>query len=1333
MLSQKIKKGSLPASQVKGHVSHKKIGMRLTNAVLTGGGTHEAFASLQNQMCDSVDVSSVPDAITQAQMGLTSAGSDLQVGGHIEELDVGVDAGKVKVKSKKRHKQSSPMVAATQQLEQAGKAEPAKSTFDAKLKNVIIQALGPGTTVEGDAHVEQISQVLRQYVQKLITQQLQIRKAKIVKLVANSGIKLTVDVASLSERIINAILNQYPHIQVNNEELKYQRQLPKKSCGSMSIYSSILGIGLVVGIFYKFWELMSDKNETACDPHIVCFMKAPKRLRFQLKTHNTIHDRVVELSAIRNRFEEANSIFQAISASGGMGKTQLALEYVSQFGDQYDLIAWINGTNFIFEQYVTLGQYLGIKFPEIYSKVDRLEQVKSQLAKYERILIIFDGVSNLEDLQEFQLVRPNNVNHYLVTTCNANVQGYTRQLLDVYDESNALSYLVTHLKNKSKSSETEQKQLVTDLHRHPLALAQAVSFINDDRKSISVQTYRKLLKNSLSATMNYTASLDNYNKTIVTVLMRSLEEAIRKNYLAKRLFSCVFVHHSRIPEAFLTAGFAEYNIKQYQVLDVLGRYSLIMVDSDSENKTFSLNSLSHALLRDLLLSNELKAHGYPEDEDFYIELAAENLIHCWRNARKKIELVNFAIHLRTFFSNVNHTKLPQNSREQLYRVWREVLEEHETLEAHSVVLELQEFMDDRVAELERIEKEYKIQRSLKIEADEQVKKKINVTRIIRNRIYQETEEAYRKEQALENSLDLLSSYDRSCKDMISHSRFLKDDLVNDFPLALTVGMCILGDVEICEKSIHLINLPAWDVTPSWIWGLLTFVDRLYYKLERKCFNEKIEALRSVIERNDNLPMEVYPKEFLSEIRELFDEEFLSRIFFVLQKIAPDKYVQLSQVWGVELVDESDFYKIVRKSDAVRTRLIDLLSRVEDGTSKFQDIASNTEQEIRKLERFQQNLKDEVHKLEDSLLSVELDVYNIREISRNASMVGLAQLKFGRTEEAIQTFRQIIKENDQVEVTPFQAAENKRNLAKALIEVGRFHEARNTLQIDREALLTQNNSDIARDLSMLSEILIKEEAFEKAFIYLNKALKIDMGEHGFLHTTIADDFNRQGDALKGMRRLDEAIACYEKANEIARKTNDSVRHKMIYSYNLEQTKKRLKKSGKSWNFSGMFNTVYDWVMNCFEKNTEVSIGMKNETLSDSMTTVLLMLKNVESLVKRDNLIKYCKVKIKKYKNREDLKFFVYGLEDLIKDMQALKDEEITTPVIKDMRSRYVILKQDFLGTQDNLKSQGVCAMDNLVYQVLFPQQNNQYPVVMALPVVTPSLSTTGVNLVGLLPQ
>lgn len=104
---------------------------------------------------------------------------------------------------------------------------------------------------------------------------------------------------------------------------------------------------------------------------------------------------------------------QALYGLGGVGKTELAIEYAHRFAHDYEIIWWIDAGQpaLIPEQLCRLAVRLGI--PDRGISVETVDRVLTELATRPRWLMIFDNADRPEEIAQY---RPAGTGDFLVTS-----------------------------------------------------------------------------------------------------------------------------------------------------------------------------------------------------------------------------------------------------------------------------------------------------------------------------------------------------------------------------------------------------------------------------------------------------------------------------------------------------------------------------------------------------------------------------------------------------------------------------------------------------------------------------------------------------------------------------------------------------------------------------------------------------------------------------------------------------------------------------------------------------------------------------------------------------
>ncbi|GIE29590.1 ATP-binding protein [Actinoplanes italicus] len=186
---------------------------------------------------------------------------------------------------------------------------------------------------------------------------------------------------------------------------------------------------------------------------------------------------------------------QAVHGMGGVGKTQLALEYAYRFAGEYDLVWWISAeqTGLIGEQFVALGVELGIIDVEADSTLAK-SKVLGHLAGLPRSLLIFDNVESGEDVLPWL---PRGGGHVLITSRRGSWQRIAHAVeLDVLPRAEAVRFLIVQQPGLDAG---EADQLADALGDLPLALAQAAGYLSET--GMPVAEYRELLVEETQAVL----------------------------------------------------------------------------------------------------------------------------------------------------------------------------------------------------------------------------------------------------------------------------------------------------------------------------------------------------------------------------------------------------------------------------------------------------------------------------------------------------------------------------------------------------------------------------------------------------------------------------------------------------------------------------------------------------------------------------------------------------------------------------------------------------------------------------------------------------------------
>ena len=244
--------------------------------------------------------------------------------------------------------------------------------------------------------------------------------------------------------------------------------------------------------------------------------------------------------------------FQGI---GGLGKTQLAVEYAHRYRDQYEGgVVWLTVDQNIETQLVDLAEKTKWVNVEVDAKA-KMDIAKDRYSKLINTLLIYDNVDNYDEIKS---LFPQSSNFILLTSRNEIQQGFKSVPLDTLDEENSLKLLSHESHRDIEENElAAAKELVEKFDGLPLALEMAGAYV--DHREISWNAYLELfeakglsfveksdisisgatnhesnIRNTLSLSDELLEATDNI-ENIINLLAWGANEAIDQTLMAKML------------------------------------------------------------------------------------------------------------------------------------------------------------------------------------------------------------------------------------------------------------------------------------------------------------------------------------------------------------------------------------------------------------------------------------------------------------------------------------------------------------------------------------------------------------------------------------------------------------------------------------------------------------------------------------------------------------------------------------------------------------------------------------------------------------------------------
>jgi transcriptional regulator with XRE-family HTH domain len=299
---------------------------------------------------------------------------------------------------------------------------------------------------------------------------------------------------------------------------------------------------------------------------------------------------------------------RALYGLGGVGKTQVALEYAHRFMADYDLVWWIPAEQpqAISLALADLAVRLGFRAHENASEAAAtvLEQLRRGVVG--RWLLIFDNAEDPDDLGPFM---PTGLGHILITSRN---QAWTRHAepveVDVFTAKESVSHLMRHVPGLSPDDAGRVSAAVGQL---PLAVEQASAWLA--ATGMPALSYVGWLETHASSALGESKPSD-YASPVVTTWNLSFDRLSEHSPAAVRLLQ-ILAFASPEPISMNLLYSDEVNdlllpldetlsekLMLGRVIRDISRFALIKVDQGSNS--LQIHRLVQAVIRDQMTDEE---------------------------------------------------------------------------------------------------------------------------------------------------------------------------------------------------------------------------------------------------------------------------------------------------------------------------------------------------------------------------------------------------------------------------------------------------------------------------------------------------------------------------------------------------------------------------------------------------------------------------------------------------------------------------------------------------------------------------------------------------------